>query len=308
LIERTAKRSFVLLVLAVAMAVSACDHKSDPSAPQVEQGGTVQTAARAWATEMPDFTRDLFDALAEHAALISDMVTTWRTPQQPPRSRLVFIQARFNGLRLRAQELPEGTPEIQAVNSALVRGLGLAVEAYDNYLAGYEEGRFKLLEHGAELIGQAQAEFARVNPIIEKVLGVPSEGTIVAEAKKMSPALFAAEAESNKAFDLVSGSTTALKHGDVERAAKLATEAKRHVDQGLSGLEVLEPPDYDELQTFLEKTIAGYRLLSEGFASYLKGIEKLDPKLIREGIQKAETGFQAVNDATEELFRFLRSQ
>jgi hypothetical protein len=51
-------RSLGLLIVAVAVAVSACDDKSDPSAPQVEQGGTVQTAARAWATEMPDFSRD----------------------------------------------------------------------------------------------------------------------------------------------------------------------------------------------------------------------------------------------------------
>jgi hypothetical protein len=257
---------------------------------------------------MPDFGRDLLDALAEHAALTSDLITTWGTPQQPPRSRLVFIQARFNGLRLRAQALPEGTPEIQAVNSALVRGLALAVEAYDSYLAGYEEGRFKPMEHGDELIAQAQAEFARVQPTIEKVLGVPPEGTIVAEGKKMSPALFAAEAESNKAFDLALDSTTAVKHGDFKRAAKLATEAKRHVDKGLSGLEALQPPDHDELQAYLQKTIDGYQLLSDGFGGLVKGIEKLDPKLIREGLQKAATGFQEVNDATEELFRFLRSK
>ena len=301
-------RSLGLLIVAVAVAVSACDDKSDPSAPQVEQGGKVQTAARAWATEIPDFSRDLLDALAAHAAFTNDLISTWGTPQQPPRSRLVFIQARFNGLRLRAQALPEGTPEIQAVNSALVRGLGLAVEAYDSYLAGYEEGRLKPMEHGDELIGQAQAEFARLQPTIEKVVGVPSEGTIVAEAKKMSPALFTADAEANKAFDLVLDSTTAVKHGDVKRAAKLATQAKRHVDKGLSGLEALQPPDYDELQAYLQKTIDGYQLLSDGFATYVKGIEKLDPKLIRKGFQKATTGFQEVNDATEELFQFLRSQ
>jgi hypothetical protein len=84
LIETTAMRSLGLLIVAVAVAVSACDDKSDPSAPQVEQGGTVQTAARAWATEMPDFSRDFTDALApfdeqmrEHLArLVVDRMQT----------------------------------------------------------------------------------------------------------------------------------------------------------------------------------------------------------------------------------------
>jgi hypothetical protein len=295
-----------LLLVAVAVAVSACDDKSD--APQVQQGGTSGAAARRWAVEMPDFTRDLFDALAEHAAFTGDILATWGTPQQPPRSRVIFIQARFNGLRLRAQALPEGTPEINAVNLALVRGLDLAVQAYDSYLAGIEEGRFRPMAHGDELMAQAQAEFARARPALEKVLGVPTEGTIVAEGKRISPALYVAQAEADKALDLLMDSAPALKHRDFKEAAKLATEAKRHVDKGLSGLEALEPPDYDELQAYLKKTIDGYRLLSAGVASYVKGIKKLDPKLIREAAQKAEQGLQEVSDATEELFRFLRSQ
>jgi len=45
-----------------------------------------------------------------------------------------------------------------------------------------------------------------------------------------------------------------------------------------------------------------------GILRVVKGIQKLDPKLIRKGFQKATTGFQEVNDATEELFQFLRSQ
>ena len=78
-----------LLLVAVAVAVSACDDKSD--APQVQQGGTSGAAARAWAVEMPDFTRDLFDALAEHVAFTGDILATWGTPQQPSRSRVIFI-------------------------------------------------------------------------------------------------------------------------------------------------------------------------------------------------------------------------
>src|SRR6187551_1149846 len=101
-------RYLSLLLVAVAVAISACDDKS--GAPQVEQSGTMGAAAREWASEMPDFYRDLTDALAEHAAFISDVLVTWGTPQQPPASRLVFNQARFNGLLLRAQRLPEGTP------------------------------------------------------------------------------------------------------------------------------------------------------------------------------------------------------
>jgi hypothetical protein len=117
-----------------------------------------------------------------------------------------------------------------------------------------------------ELMAQAQAEFARARPALEKVLGVPSEGTIVAEGKRISPALYVAQAEADKALDLLIDSAAAAKHRDFKEAAKLATEAKRHVDKGLSGLEALEPPDYDELQAYLKKTIDGYRLLSAGVA------------------------------------------
>ena len=106
-------RYLALLLVAFAVAVSACDDKSD--APQVEQSGRPGAAARQWASEMPAFYRDLNDALAEHAAFISDVLATWGTPQQPPASRVISNQARFNGLLLRAQALPEGTPEINVV-------------------------------------------------------------------------------------------------------------------------------------------------------------------------------------------------
>jgi hypothetical protein len=157
-------------------------------------------------------------------------------------------------------------------------------------------------------MAQAQDEFAKARPAIAKVVGVPPEGTIAAEAEKIRPALYSVQAEANKAVDLFLDSASALKHHDLKEAAKLATEAKRHVDKGLSRLEALETPDYDELKAFLQETIDGYRLLSDGLASYARGIEKLEPKLIREGALKAEKGSQDVSDAQEELFRFLRSQ
>jgi len=135
-------------------------------------------------------------------------------------------------------------------------------------------------------------------------LGV--DATVGACAGKRRPLSRLAQAD--KALDLLTESASALKFRFFKEAAKLATEAKRHVDKGLSRLEALEPPDYDELQAYLQKTIDGYRLLSDGVASYVKGIKKFDPKLIREAAQKFEQGLQEVNDAAEELFRFLRSQ
>jgi len=45
-----------------------------------------------------------------------------------------------------------------------------------------------------------------------------------------------------------------------------------------------------------------------GILRVVKGIQKLDPKLIRKGFHEAAKGSQEVNDATEELLQFLRSQ
>lgn len=296
-------RSLGILLVGLALAVSACGHKSDPNAPQVEQGGTVQTAARAWAAEVPDLARDVLDALAETAAWSNDLVETWGTPQQVPPSR-----ARFHQLLLRAQALPEGTPEIHLVNLALVRALTLMERAYDKYLAGLEQGRVRLLVEGDALLQQADAEFARVQPTMEKVVGAPSEGTVAAEVLKIRPVYRAANLEASEAFDLSVKMAVALKHGDLRQAAKLAGQAKRHVDRGLSGLEALSPPDYDELRAFLQNTVNGYRLLSDGFASYNEGIKNLDLKLLRQANQQTKLGFQDVNGAVEDLLRFLRSQ
>ena len=212
-----------LLLVAVAVAVSACDDKSD--APQVQQGGTSGAAARRWAVEMPDFTRDLFDALAEHAAFTGDILATWGTPanrkKSPKLSPSIFIliQARFNGLRLRAQALPEGTPEINAVNLALVRGLDVAVQAYDSYLARIEEGRFKPLGARRRAYGPSASRLARARPALKKVLGVPTEGTIVAEGKEnQSGSITSPKPRRTKRLDLLMDSAPALKHRRLQRS------------------------------------------------------------------------------------------
>ena len=140
------------------------------------------------------------------------------------------------------------------------------------------------------------------------MLGVPAEGTIAAEARRITPAVSTASAEADKALDLLLDSAKALRRGDDKQAAKLAIAAKRHVDKGLLGLEALEPSDHEELQTYLQKTIAGYRLFSKGITSYARGIEELDFKLLEESALKSQAGFQEVYDASEDLFRFLRSQ
>ena len=69
------------------------------------------------------------------------------------------------------------------MNLALVRGL---ISPYRlTTVTWLASGRpFKPIAHGDELMAQAQAEFARARPALEKVLGVPSEGTIAAEARE----------------------------------------------------------------------------------------------------------------------------
>lgn len=297
-----------LLLVGLAFTVSACGHKSDPNAPQVEQGGTVQTAARAWAVEMPAFARDFFDALAAHAAFTSEMVGAWNTPQQASPDEVAALRERFHELRLRAQALPEGTPEIQEVNSALVQGLTLTERAYDDYQAAIEQGRYELMTKGDDLIVRAQAEFNKAQPTLEKILGTPAEGTIVADALKMQAAVRAANVEVREVLDINLAMVNALKQSDINHAAKLAKEAKRHADRALSRLEALPPSDYDELQMFLQDTIHGYQLVSDGFDSYVKGIAQLDLNIIRKGDDETKTGFKEINEATVNFFKFLRAQ
>ena len=155
-------------------------------------------------------------------------------------------------------------------------GLDLAVQAYDSYLAGIEEGRFKPLAARRRAYGpSASRVLGRARPALEKVLGVPTEGTIVAEGKKnQSGSINVAQAEADKASRPPHGQRTRTHSiGEFKEAAKLATRAKRHVDKGLSGLEAFEPPDYDELQAYLKKTIDGIPTTLAGGASYVKGIK-----------------------------------
>ena len=66
--------------------------QADPPSPGPNRAGRARGGGRRrWAVEMPDFTRDLFDALAEHAAFTGDILATWGTSSQqkknPPRSK-----------------------------------------------------------------------------------------------------------------------------------------------------------------------------------------------------------------------------
>jgi hypothetical protein len=297
-----------LLLVGLAFTASACGHKSDPNAPQVEQGGAVQSAARAWAVEIPDFARDLFDALAEHSALVTDMVGTWNTPQQVSPNEVATVRERFHELLLRAQALPGGTPEINEVNSTLVQALTLFEQAYDDYEAGLEQGRFKLLKEGDDLIARASAEVTKAQPSLEKVIGAPAEGTISAEAQKIAEAVRAANVELRKVLDANLAMLGALKRSDLDQAEKQANGGKRHADLALLRLESLPPSSYDELQDFQQDMIHGYQLVSSGFGSYAKGIPKLDLKVIRKGDEQTKTGLEDISEATQNLFTFLRSQ
>jgi hypothetical protein len=185
---------------------------------------------------MQAFSRDLLDALAEHAALSSDLVGSWGTPQQIPPSRVTALRDHFHELLLRAQALPDGTPEIHAVNLAVVEGLTLMQAAYDKYLAGLEQANLKLLGQGDRLIKEADTQFTKVLPAIEKVVGGPSEGTIVAEVLKLRPVVQQANIELTQALALNAKMLAEVKHGSLKQATKLAAEAKRHVDRGISRL------------------------------------------------------------------------
>lgn len=301
-----AMRFLGLLLVGLACTVSGCGHKSDPNAPQVEQGGTVQTAARAWALEMPAFERDLFDALAAHAALTSEMVGT--SNQQVSPAQVAAVGARFHELYLRARLLPNGTSEIDKVNSALEQGLALIDRAYDDYQAGLEQGRPKLLQEGDGLIVRAQAELAKAEPAMEQVVGRPPEGTIVAEALKIQTAARAANGELIEAFHINHALLLALKRADLKQATKLAAQAKHHVDQGLARLEALPRSDYDQLQAYLQDMIGGYQLVSDGFDSYVKGIPQLDLTALRKGDEQIKAGYKKINNAAQTFFVFLRSQ
>jgi hypothetical protein len=101
---------------------------------------------------------------------------------------------------------------------------------------------------------------------------------------------------------------SAMKNADLKQAARLAAEAKRQAHQALSALEALPQPDYDQLEEFLQDTIRGYQLVSEGFDSYSRGIPQLDLKRLRKGDEQTKSGLREINQATQDFFQFLRSQ
>jgi hypothetical protein len=69
----------------------------------------------------------------------------------------------------------------------------------------------------------------------------------------------------------------------------------------------LPSPDYDDLKAYLEHTVRGYQLVSNAFSSYVKGLEKGDAELVKEGDHDLGLGLKEINDASEELAQFLRS-
>jgi hypothetical protein len=127
----------LLLAVSLVAVATGCSHKSASQAtsPQLKQGGSTQAAAE-WATAVEDFAPGFYSVLADHASLTAELIGAWGTARQPDSSRVMLIKNRIHTLLIEAQTLPGGTPEIEDVNGAVVRGLTLMERAYDDYLAG----------------------------------------------------------------------------------------------------------------------------------------------------------------------------
>ena len=298
-----------LLAVSLVALATGCSHKSassQPTSPQLKQGGSAQAAAEEWATAVEDFAPGFYAVLADHASLTAELIGTWGTPRQPDSSRVMLIKNRIHTVLIEAQTLPGGTREIEDVNGAVVRGLTFMERAYDDYLAGLHTGRLRLLEEGDELVGKAVAEFTRAQPSFRKVVGTPTGG-LDAEVQLLAPVVRAANIEVNDAVDLYGEMIPAIKQGDLTQAKELADEAKRHIDHGLSRLKALSKPENPQLQGYLERMIGAFQLLSVGSDAYLRGLASLDLDQLRLADEKTKRGFTEVYRASEELLRYAQT-
>ncbi len=298
----------LLLAVSLVAVATGCSHKSASQAtsPQLKQGGSTQAAAEEWVTAVKDFAPGFYSVLADHASLTAELIGMWGTARQPDSSRVMLIKNRIHTVLIEAQTLPGGTSEIEDVNGAVVRGLTLMERAYDDYLAGLRTGRLRLLEDGDALVGKAVAEFTKAQPSFRKVVGTPTGG-LDAEVQLLAPVVRGANIEANDAVDLYGDMIPALKQGDLTQAKKLAAEAKRHIDHGLSRLQALPKPENPELQTYVQRMVGAFQLLSIGSAAYLKGLSSLDVDQLRLADAKTKRGFTEVYRASEKLLRYAQT-
>ena len=189
----------------------------------------------------------------------------------------------------------------------MARGLELMVRAYDQYSMGMSSGRFELMEHGDDLILQAQVQFSDARPGFDQVVGGP-EGDFAQQLRDVSDELRAASLEANKGLDANADVVDALENANWRSAGQGVARAKIHFGRAVASLEALPVPAEEHVRAFLLRTTNGYRLLLNAQGDYARGIAARNIAALRDGDRKARRGLRLVTDANADLTAFAGSQ
>jgi hypothetical protein len=294
--------ALLVLLILPALVLAGCGDSS-----QVEAGGTVGEAARAWSDVAdPLVNKDFADALVAHTALMRSMVGRWGVNQQSFRPPIIEGRRRFRSLLAKARALPSGSQEINDVNRGFVRALELMVSAYDDYLAGVSSSKFERIDAGDEKMLRAQAKIAELRPALDRIFGKP-EG-FAGELRDLSTVGSLISIQANEALRANSDMLDALEEGRWTRAARKSKEAGRRFRAIVERLERVPEPKDPRLARFLDDLLSGYRLVADGFADYDRGLAARDIPALRLGDGKVRRGLVRVETATERLFRTVRTE
>lgn len=217
------------------------------------------------------------------------------------------MRHRFQSLLTEARALPGGTREIDRANAELVRGLTLAVEAYDEYLAGLTSGQFDRMEVGDAKWARASLQFAQVRPTLDKVIGKPPQGTFQQELRELSTAMQPIVGiEADRALRANTDMIDALEHGQWAKAGRKSAKAGRRFRAIVQRLERLPEPQNERLEGFLDDTLRGYGLMADAFADYDRGIAARDTRVLAVGDRKFQRGFILTQRAIAALIEASR--
>jgi hypothetical protein len=306
-LPHTGRGFIAALLVSAAVVVSACDGGSSEPRPQVEQGGTVQEAARTWADAVRPLELAFVAAIEDHTALVAETAAIGALrADELPASRYETLRQRFQALLEDARGLPGGTPEIEQANAGMVAGLTLLVSAYDHYVTGIERNNWEVMERGDDEFLEAQSELAKARPALSAIVG-PPEG-LEEEFTALSVEMRAANIEANEAWKANGEMIDALTRGRWGAAAKKSAKAGNRFRSVLGRLERVPEPSDEHLRTYLGEQIRAFRLLSEAFADYDRGLAARNIALLDAGDKKARQGARLTTQSAQSLLRFLISQ
>jgi hypothetical protein len=287
-----------LLLAALVLGSTGCGETE-----QVNAGGTVQEAARAWVEEARILERGLADAVVAHTAFTRQIAGKWDTDRSFMPRPAGDVRRRFQRLLAQARGLPKGSAEINAANATLVRGLSQSVKAYDEYLIGLKTGRFAHMEAGDKHWSRATLELSRVRPMLDDVVGKPTSA-FERELRELTTTLRPVlSTQADRALVTNSDMIDALERGKWGVARMKSAAAGRQFRAIVRRLERVPEPRDPRLADFLDKTIEGYRLITAAFVDYDRGLPTRDNALLTAGDRKFQRGFKLTQKAAADLIQ-----